>query len=255
VKISTWNINGLRSAVDNGFEQWLHQSSNDIVCLQEVKMQEDLLTSFWFSPYESYWNPSARFGYSGVTTLAKPDCKVLHVETGIGDKELDAEGRVLITEFDRFILVNTYAPHSHRELLRVEEKRRFCTQFLILIKKLRLRKKPLIVVGDLNVAHKEIDLTNYKTNKNNAGFLEMERQWMTDLLNHGLCDAFRLFHEDTGHYTWWSLLHDARNRNMGWRLDYILVDESLKNNVKACYHSPDQFGSDHCPVTIEIDFV
>jgi exodeoxyribonuclease III len=252
VRISTWNVNGLHSAVRNGFEDWLKKSENDIVCLQEVKIQENLLTKIWFYPLNTYWNCAEKAGYSGVATLVKPERQVLNVEYGIDDHILDKEGRVIVTEFDKFILINTYAPHSHRELLRVDEKERFCEKFLNLLGELRKRNKPLIVIGDLNVAHKEIDLKNFKSNKNNAGFLEMERDWMSKMLEDGLCDAFRLFHPDTDHYTWWSVRKGVRERNIGRRLDYILVDESIRDKVKGCFHSSDQLGSDHCPVTVDI---
>lgn len=216
-------------------------------------MQEDLLTRTWFRPFETYWNTATRRGYSGVATLVNSQLKPLTVGRGLGDDVTDPEGRVLMTEFPSFVLINAYAPHSHRKLLRLQEKRRFCDRFLSYIRELRLRRKPLIVVGDLNVAHKEIDLSNPAGNKKNAGFLPEERQWMTTLLEEGLVDAFRIFHVGPGHYTWWSVRKGVRERNIGWRLDYVLVDHSLAGLVLACFHSPDQHGSDHCPVTMDID--
>lgn len=252
MRISTWNVNGLRSAIQKDFDAWLATSRNDIVCLQEVKLAEDLLTKTWFTPYVTYWNTAAKRGYSGVATLVNSHLMPLVVERGIGDDVLDSEGRVLSTEFELFTLVNAYAPHSHRELVRLETKLHFCEQFLDYTRRLRRRGKPIIVVGDLNVAHQEIDLSNPVGNKKNAGFLPAERQWMTTLLEEGLVDAFRLFCKNPGHYTWWSVRKGVRERNIGWRLDYVLVDTRLTDRVESCFHSPDQLGSDHCPVTIDI---
>jgi len=254
MRIATWNVNGVRAAIRKGIDEWLTAANNDIVCLQEVKMQEDLFTQTWFAPYVTYWNTATKRGYSGVATLVNPHLSPLAVESGMNDEVLDAEGRVLLTEFEPFTLVNTYAPHSHRELVRLDAKLHFCEQFLSYVRRVRLRGKPLIVVGDLNVAHQEIDLSNPVGNKKNAGFLPEERQWMTALLEDGLVDAFRMFCADTGHFTWWSLRNGVRERNVGWRLDYVLVDGRLGDRVKSCFHSPDQLGSDHCPVTVDIEF-
>lgn len=252
-RISTWNVNGLRSAVRQGFESWLSKSKNDIVCLQEVKLQQDLLTRTWFHPFEAHWNTATKRGYSGVATLISNRLTPPQTTCGMGDVVLDSEGRVLTTEFSSFVVVNAYAPHSHRKLLRLEEKRQFGERFSAYIRELKSRGKPLIVVGDLNVAHQEVDLSNPVANRKNAGFLPEEREWMTGLLGDGLVDAFRLFQAGTGHFTWWSIRRGVRQRNIGWRLDYILVDQSLAERVLTCFHSPQQLGSDHCPVTIDID--
>lgn len=253
MRISTWNVNGLRSAVKQGFEVWLSTSQSDIVCLQEVKMEEDLLTSSWFQSYKTYLNAATKRGYSGVATLVSPHLKLISLKCGIGDHVTDSEGRVLVTEFQSFILINAYAPHSHRKLTRLKIKLDFCDRFLSYLKVLRLSGKPLVIVGDLNVAHEEIDLSNPSGNKKNAGYLPEERKWMTSLLKEGIVDGFRLFCKDSGHYTWWSVRKGVRERNVGWRLDYILVDNILEQRVKACFHSPAQLGSDHCPVTIDLD--
>lgn len=236
-----------------GFESWLSTSKSDIVCLQEVKMQEDLLTSSWFPSYTTYFNSATKRGYSGVATLVSSHLELISLERGIGEKATDSEGRVLVTEFQSFILINAYAPHSHRKLTRLEVKLNFCERFLSYLRVLRHKGKPLVIVGDLNVAHKEIDLSNPSGNKKNAGYLPEEREWMTNLLKDGLVDAFRMFYTDAGHYTWWSVRKGVRERNVGWRLDYILVDNLLAQRVKACFHSPEQRGSDHCPVTIDFD--
>ncbi len=249
MRISTWNINGLRSGVRAGFETWLAESNNDIVCLQEVKTGEDLLTRSWFKGYETYWNSARRAGYAGVATLIRTNLQPLSVATGIGDEMTDDEGRVLVTELAEFILLNTYAPHSHRLLTRLDQKRSFCRQFLRYVKELRDRNKPIVIVGDLNVAHKDIDLSNPKANRKNAGFLPEERDWFGAVLDEGFVDAFRIFERSGGHYTWWSPISGVRERNIGWRLDYILVDRKLSASLKACFHSPEQKSSDHCPVT------
>lgn len=257
MRISTWNVNGLRSALRKGFEQWLVASGSDIVCLQEVKMEEDLYTSSWFHPFRAYWSTAARRGYSGVATLVSPNLATRSTVIGIDGAANDmavSEGRVLTTEFDSFVLVNAYAPHSHRQLLRLEAKLKFGDSIAGYVQRLRRQEKPVIVVGDLNVAHEEIDLTNAKSNKANAGFRPEERRWMTDLLGLGLVDAFRVHCAEPGHYTWWSVRSGVRERNVGWRLDYILVDDRLKDRIRRCFHSPEQLGSDHCPVTVDIDF-
>lgn len=253
MKITTWNVNGLRSSVGAGFERWLLQSGHDIVCLQEAKTQEDLLTSIWFPGYDAHWFAAERSGYSGVVTLVKSGLRVIRTQKGIGAADIDIEGRVLSMEFDKFHVINTYAPHSHRELTRLDFKMRFCRQFNEFVFEKRRSSKPLIIVGDLNVAHQERDLTNWAANKKNAGFLPEEREWFGDLLNCGFIDAFREFCPDAGHYTWWSPIKGVRERNVGWRLDYILVDERLKGALTKCYHSPEERSSDHCPVTAEID--
>jgi exodeoxyribonuclease-3 len=253
MRISTWNINGLRSGVRSGFEDWLTASANDVVCLQEVKTQEDLLTRSWFTGYDTLWNSAQRPGYIGVATLVTPRFRPVSVEKGIGDEMTDPEGRVLTTEFVSFFVINAYAPHSHRLLSRLDSKRSFCCHFLDYLARLRNKNKPIIVVGDLNVAHEEIDLSNPKANRYNAGFLPEERKWFGALINSGLVDAFRLFESGAGHYTWWSTRAGVRERNVGWRLDYILVDKVLQPRVRSCSHSVAQRGSDHCPVTAEIE--
>jgi exodeoxyribonuclease III len=253
MRISTWNINGLRSGVRAGFESWLTGSNSDIVCLQEVKTQEDLLTRTWFKGYEAHWNSARKVGYSGVATLVRSSLKPLWIGSGIGDEATDAEGRVLAIQFDSFLLINVYAPHSHRKLTRLEHKRSFCEQFLRYVRQLRERRTPIIIVGDLNVAYQDIDLSNPSANRKNAGFLPEEREWFGALLAEGFLDAFRIFHRDGGHYTWWSMRQGVRDRNVGWRLDYILIDVALSSKVSACFHWTEQRGSDHCPVAIDID--
>lgn len=216
-------------------------------------MHEDLLTNSMFYPHTAHWNSALKSGYSGVTTIINPSLTPLSIKKGIRDCKLDDEGRVLTTEFESFILVNTYAPHSHRKLLRLEEKERFMQIFIGFIQELRKLGKPIVIVGDLNAAHQEIDLFHYKNNKKNAGFLPQERQWMTDLLSMGFVDAFRFLYPENKEYSWWGQMYDLRGRNIGWRIDYVLVDNQLKTKIKNCFYSKDQLGSDHCPVSVDLD--
>jgi exodeoxyribonuclease III len=253
MRLTTWNVNGLRSAIGRGFGSWLLHSNHDVVCLQEVRLQYDLLMDGWFESYDSYWSTASRPGYSGVATLVRSGLQPVGVHRGVLDGSSDSEGRVLTTEFKDFILVNAYAPNSQPNLARLEYKLHFCQHLLGYVHGLRRSGKPLIVVGDLNVAHKEIDVSKPEEHKRSPGFSLDERQWMSDLLNDGLVDTFRMFTAAPGHYTWWSSRNRARERNIGWRLDYILVDESLSRQVRSCVHSTEQEGSDHCPVTMHID--
>ena len=251
--ITSWNVNGLRSTIKNGFDSLFYDKEHAVICLQEVKMAKELLNQSMFEPKKSYWNEAVKPGYSGVTTIVNDDIEVLSISSGIGDSELDDEGRVISLEFESFILINTYAPHSNRKLTRLDEKERFISKFNDFIKNMRSAGKPLIIVGDLNVAHKEIDLFNYKTNKKNAGFLPQERAWLDELISLGFVDAFRYLNSDQVVYSWWGFAHKLRERNIGWRIDYILVDEAIKDKIIECYYSTEQLGSDHCPVTIKLD--
>ena len=248
MKIATWNINGLRSSIRHGFETWLSDGNNDVVCLQEVKTPEDLLTKRWFNNYEGHWFTSHKAGYSGVVTLVRSGIDVVSVRRGIGHRESDAEARVLIIELDQFWLVNAYVPHSHRNLTRLAFKMCFCKRLSRYLQNIRL-SKPVIVAGDFNVAHTQDDLANPAANRRNAGYLPEEREWFNDLIEDGFVDAFRWFCKESGHYTWWSPIKGVRERNIGWRLDYILVDERMVPSLQACFHSPEERGSDHCPVT------
>jgi exodeoxyribonuclease III len=254
LKVATWNINGLRSGVRSGFESWLAASKADVVCLQEIKTEEDLLGSVWFPGYTAHWFGALRSGYSGVVTLVSSTLTPIAVHKGIGDPIIDNEGRVLSVEFEQFEIVNVYAPHSHRELTRLDFKLYFLEKLGEYISGRKDRDKPLVIVGDLNIAHEERDLTNFSANRKNAGFLPQERSWLDGLLNDGYRDAFRVFCDAPGHYTWWSPIKGVRERNVGWRLDYILIDQRLLHSLKSCFHSPEQRGSDHCPVTAVLEF-
>lgn len=253
MKVATWNINGLRSGVRAGFDRWLASSGNDIVCLQEVKTQEDLLGSVWFPGYVAHWFNADRSGYSGVVTLVSSSLVPKLVRKGIGDSIVDGEGRVLSVEFENFEVINVYAPHSHRELKRLDFKLMFLDKLSNYLARRKQNDKPFIVVGDLNIAHDERDVANFAANRKNAGFLPQERAWLDRTLQSGFRDAFRMFCDEPGHYTWWSPLKGVRERNIGWRLDYVLVDDRMINTLKSCFHSPEQKGSDHCPVTAVFD--
>ena len=250
MRILTWNVNGLRATVRQDFEAWLALAGNDVVCLQEVKVHEDLLTTNWFAGYVAYWNGAERSGYSGVATLVREGIPIRGVARGIGHAS-DAEGRVLTLDLDAFTLVNVYAPHSHRMLTRVAEKQAFMEAFEAYVAGLRARGRPVVLVGDFNVAHTEADLANPRANRGNAGFLPEERAWVDRLLASGFVDAFRRFEPAGGHYTWWSMRPTVRERNVGWRLDYAFVDPALQGRLIACRHLTDRTGSDHCPVEVE----
>ncbi|MCA1363690.1 exodeoxyribonuclease III [Bradyrhizobium sp. IC3069] len=252
MKIATWNINGLRSSVRAGFQEWLGATKSDVVCLQEVKTEEDLLGNLWFPGYNAYWFGADRSGYSGVLTLVSTRINPISIQKGIGDPDIDREGRVLLVELGDLEIVNVYAPHSHRALTRLDFKLHFLRRLEEFIAERRRRGKPLIVVGDLNVALEERDVANYASNRKNAGFLPEERSWLDAFLKSGFSDAFRVFCEEPGHYTWWSPIKGVRERNIGWRLDYILVDKRLTQSLKSCFHMPEQKGSDHCPVIAEL---
>jgi exodeoxyribonuclease-3 len=252
MKIISWNVNGLQSILNKDLIRFAEEK-NTILCLQETKMQENLFANSIFPSKNTYWNYAKKAGYSGVATAIDMNMNPISIIKGIGDTELDKEGRVLTLEFESFILINTYAPHSHRKLLRLEAKELFMKKFLVFIANIRKLNKPIIIVGDLNVAHQEIDLYHYKNNKNNAGFLPQERQWFDDILSLGFIDIFRYLYPNKKSYSWWGLVHGLRERDIGWRLDYILVDESIKNKVEDCYYQKNQLGSDHCPVVLEID--
>ncbi|MEQ1952656.1 exodeoxyribonuclease III [Mesorhizobium sp. CN2-181] len=251
MKIVTWNVNGLRSVVRRDFEHWLRQLDADVICLQEVKIEEDLLTTNWFGGYKSFWNTSERPGYSGVATLVRESLAPSIFYKGIGHPDSDVEGRVLSLEVLGIQIVNVYAPHSHRTLIRLDAKLAFLAALSSFLAR-NATKGPSIVLGDLNIAHTEIDLANPKANARNAGFLPEEREWLSGMLASGFVDAFRKFEPGSGHYTWWSLRSGVRDRNVGWRLDYILVTESLESRLLNCRHMAERTGSDHCPVSVEL---
>lgn len=252
MKIATWNINGLKSAISSGFTEWLASEKPDILCLQETKFQPDMFTADWFHGYHFEIFPADKKGYSGVGILVSNKYKDIRFTKGVENKKIDDEGRVISLILPNIDVINIYAPHSHRELKNLNKKKYFCDYILSYLRKRSESSKPFIVAGDLNVAHQERDLTNFKQNVGNAGFHELERSWFSDMLSIGLIDCFRIFQKESGHYTWWSLLPTVRERNVGWRLDYILASQSLESNIVDCLIKPEVRGSDHCPVVMEL---
>lgn len=252
LKIASWNVNGLRSCLSKGFEDWLKLEGIDIACLQEVKTPAPVLEGMAIVGYTAYWHAAEKAGYSGTAILVRNGVDVVSVSYGLGIPEIDREGRVLAVEFADFTLVNVYAPHSQRELARLPFKLDFCKALDAYLVTLRAKGKPLLVTGDLNVAHNEIDLANPKANKKNAGFLPEERAWMDGVMTGGMVDVFRHYCPEPGHYTWWSQRVGVRAKNIGWRIDYFLADAALMPKVKGCVHQPLQLGSDHCPVVMEL---
>ena len=252
VKLLTWNVNGIRAARRKGFLRWFDAQAADIICLQETKIQPDQVEEALLHPlgYHSSWHSALKRGYSGVATYSKH--APLSVREGIGNREIDREGRVLISEFKRFTLVNAYFPNTQREHARLDFKLRFCNVMLRFLNRLRRAGKHVVVCGDFNIAHKPIDLRNPKENVDNAGFLPEERAWMDRFVKHGYVDSFRHFCAEPGHYTWWSYRAGVRERNIGWRLDHFFVNPELVGRLKSAYHQPRVRGSDHCPVGLEL---
>ncbi|MBI4353438.1 MAG: exodeoxyribonuclease III [Candidatus Omnitrophica bacterium] len=251
MKLLSWNVNGIRSALKKGFLEFVKKENPDVLCLQETKAsKEQAGTGLLFPSYEQYWNTPKRPGYSGVAvfTQAKP----LAAVSGIGISKHDQEGRVLSLEFKNFWLVNVYVPNSKRELTRLDYRtKEWDVDFLKHLKKLE-KKKPVVFCGDMNVAHRPVDLANPEANVRSHGFTPEERAGFDNIVKAGFVDAFREFHEDGGHYTWWSLFNDCRKRNVGWRIDYFCVSKSLRSSLKDAFILKDVLGSDHCPVGIVI---
>ena len=247
MKLVSWNVNGLRACMGKGFLDFLRDADADIVCLQETKMQREQ-ADFSIYGYEEYWNSAEKKGYSGTAVFTRRS--PLSVTCGLGIPEHDTEGRVITAEYPDFYLVNVYTPNSQRELTRLSYRMEWEDAFREYLKALD-QKKPVIACGDMNVAHREIDLKNPKTNQQNAGFTKEERQKMTDLLNSGFLDSFRLLYPDvTGAYSWWSYMFHAREKNAGWRIDYFLVSERLRDRIADSRIDTDVFGSDHCPIEL-----
>ncbi len=250
MKLISWNVNGLRACMGKGFAEYFAAQSADAFCIQETKLQPEQIN---FSPegYHTYWNSAEKKGYSGTAMFLKKEPLALHYDMGID--EHDHEGRVIDAEYENFHLVTVYTPNSQRELTRLEYRMTWEDAFAEYLLKLD-QQKPVIVCGDMNVAHKEIDLKNPKTNQNNAGFTPQEREKMTALLDRGFVDTFRLLHPDEkDRYTWWSYMMKSRDRNIGWRIDYFLVSQRLAPKVKIAEIDADILGSDHCPVLLELD--
>ena len=249
MKLISWNVNGIRACLTKGFEDVFKKMDADIFCLQETKCQPDQI-NLEFQGYTSYWNSAEKKGYSGTAIFTKQ--KPINVTYGIGIEEHDKEGRVITLEFEKFYMVDIYTPNSKRELERLEYRQIWEDEIRKYLLKLN-ETKPVIMCGDLNVAHKEIDLKNPKTNRHNAGFTDEERNKMTELLDSGFTDTFRyLYPEKENAYSWWSYMGHAREKNVGWRIDYFIVSKSIENQIKEAKIYPEIMGSDHCPVGLEI---
>ena len=251
MKFISWNVNGLRAVVTKGFSDIFRDLDADFFCLQETKLQEGQI-DLSFDGYESYWNYAERKGYSGTAIFTKHT--PLSVSYGIGVEEHDREGRVITLEYPDFYLVTVYTPNSQNELKRLDYRMQWEDDFLSYIKRLD-EQKPVIYCGDLNVAHTEIDLKNPKTNRKNAGFTDEERAKMTVVLSSGFTDTWRALNPDTeGVYSWWSYRFSARQKNAGWRIDYFIVSDRIMDKVEDAKIHTDIFGSDHCPVELDISF-
>ncbi|MGP1492344.1 MAG: exodeoxyribonuclease III [Prevotella fusca] len=248
MKLVSWNVNGLRACVGKDFEQQFKDLDADFFCLQETKMQAGQL-DLSFPGYESYWNYADKKGYSGTAIFTKH--KPLSVTYGIGIDEHDHEGRVITLEMDDFYLVTVYTPNSQDGLRRLDYRMKWEDDFQAYLHKLD-EKKPVVVCGDMNVAHQEIDLKNPKTNRKNAGFTDEEREKMTQLLGNGFIDTFRTLYPEQVTYSWWSYRFRAREKNTGWRIDYFLISERLKDRLEDAKIHTEIMGSDHCPVEVDL---
>ena len=250
MQLISWNVNGIRACVNKGFKEYFKQAQADIFCIQETKCQPDQI-ELEFNEYHSYWNSAKKKGYSGTAIFTKIEPK--QVKYGIGIEEHDQEGRIITLEFENFYLINNYTPNSKRELERLEYRQQWEDEIRKYLSKLN-KKKPVIMCGDLNVAHQEIDLKNPKTNKGNAGFTNEERQKMTMLLETGFTDSFRyLYPQKENSYTWWSYMGKAREKNIGWRIDYFITSNSIQTRIKESAIHDQILGSDHCPVELQIE--
>ncbi|MBT2725445.1 exodeoxyribonuclease III [Bacillus sp. ISL-75] len=250
MKLVSWNVNGLRACVKKGFLDYFDEVDADIFCVQETKLQEGQI-SLELAGYHQYWNYAIKKGYSGTAVFTKN--KPLSVRYGVGTDETEGEGRILTLEFDDFFLVNVYTPNSQRDLARINYRLDWEDRILLHLKELD-ELKPVVLCGDLNVAHQEIDLRNPKSNNGNSGFTEEERGKMTSLLAEGFVDSYRHFNpEQEGAYTWWSYMAKVREKNIGWRIDYFIVSERLRERLKNVDIHCNVMGSDHCPVILEMD--
>ncbi|HLP12533.1 MAG TPA: exodeoxyribonuclease III [Flavobacteriales bacterium] len=252
-KIITYNLNGIRSALNKGWDQWLKATGADIVLVQEIKATPDQVDVSVFESlgYQLYWFPAQKKGYSGVAlfTKIKPD----HVEYGMGIKKYDDEGRVIRADFGDVSVMSVYMPSGSSGEERQAFKMVWLDDFYSYISDLKKTRKKLVIAGDYNICHKAIDIHNPVSNKNSSGFLPEERDWMEKFFTNGFTDTFRVFNQDPHHYTWWTYRFNARSKNLGWRIDYLAVTDNLKEKLKRCVILPDAIHSDHCPVLLEME--
>lgn len=251
LELLSWNVNGIRACIDKGFIEWVKQRDPAICCLQETKAQPNQISlSFDLPNYHIYWSSAKKKGYSGVATLTK--IKPVSVSQTLGKKEFDEEGRFLQIEYKDFYLINLYFPNAQRELKRLDFKLQFNQTLLAYLNELKENKKGIILCGDFNVAHKEIDLKNPKINQNNAGFSPKERAFFSELLKNGYIDTFREFDQSPEQYTWWTYRYNARLKNIGWRIDYFVINQEFRESLKLAFILKEVMGSDHAPIGIII---
>jgi len=252
MRILSWNVNGIRAADKKGLYDWFKKDSPDVLCLQEIKAQPEQVPPYLrnMPGYNIYWNSAERKGYSGVVTFTK--VQPTEIKKGFGIDKFDKEGRILITEFPSFILFNIYFPNGKQSQERLDYKLDFYDTFLAYADNLKVKGKNIVVCGDFNTAHKEIDLARPKENEKISGFLPIERAWIDTFIDHGYVDTFRHFDPEPDQYTWWDMKSRARERNVGWRIDYFFVNKEVLAHLKKAFIMHDVMGSDHCPIGIEI---
>ena len=253
MRITTWNVNGLRASLGKGMWDWVTQENPDVLCLQEIKVRPEQISDEYhihFNTHAVFWNPAEKPGYSGVATFSKQ--VPVSIQYGVGDQDFDKEGRVICTRYPGFTLYNVYFPSGQRGQDRVEFKLRFYSQLLDISDGMHKAGEKIIICGDFNTAHNDIDLRHPKQNKNTSGFLPEERAWIDTYLSHGLVDIYRHLYPERVEYTWWTYLMNARKNNVGWRLDYFLISDELVHQVKDVVIHGDVLGSDHCPVSLEL---
>ncbi len=251
MKLISWNVNGIRACISKGFNDFFNEIDADILCVQETKLQEEQAENINFDGYNRYINCAVKKGYSGTMVFSK--VKPINVTYGLGIQEHDQEGRVITLEFDKFYFVCCYTPNSKRELERLDYRMTWEDEMRKYLKNLET-SKPVVYCGDLNVAHEEIDLKNPKTNHFSAGFTDQEREKMTELLSEGFIDTYRYLYPEKIEYSWWSYMRQAREKNVGWRIDYFIVSNSLKDKILDAKIHTEVLGSDHCPIELDIDF-
>jgi len=254
LRLLSWNVNGIRAAYKKGFLDWFKKEKPDILCIQETKAHPDQLTDDLknVNGYQSYFSSAEKKGYSGVVTYSK--LNPTKIQQGIGIKKFDSEGRFVVTDFKDFILFNIYFPNGKASKERLEYKMEFYDEFLKLCKKLLKQGKKIVVCGDVNTAHKEIDIARPKENSDISGFLPEEREWIDKFLAAGFIDTFRMFNKEPENYTWWDQVTRARDRNVGWRIDYFYASENLKPSIKSAVIHSSVMGSDHCPIELQLKF-
>ena len=252
IRALSWNVNGLRAVLKKGFLEWFSQESPEILCLQETKAHENQLPDSLkaIEGYRSYFSTPERKGYSGVGLYTKTE--PVQVTYGFGVEKFDREGRVIVADYGQFVLLNIYFPNGQSSAERLQYKMEFYDHFLEFVEKIKASGKGIVLCGDLNTAHTEIDLARPEPNKGTSGFLPIEREWMDKFISHGYKDTFRMFNQEPENYTYWDQMTRARDRNVGWRIDYFFVDDAFSSQVTNAYILADVMGSDHCPVGIDI---